>query len=144
MERLKELYLSIFLLFFRISRWEGRMKASSASLGVSVVLIVLALTLWALIQMVIEQNIELNRWMVVPFLILLIAVPSDYYLVIRSHGIAFEKQFRNFSRSKQIGLYLAAITAIVVTGIAFYFTIANYHQTFGLSVSVKDIPHGAA
>lgn len=132
MRQLKEVYLSIFVLFYRISRWKGRMKASSASFSVSVVEIFLALTMWLWIQLVADRYIELNRWVAAIAVSILIVGSSDYFLYKRGHGIAFERQFLHFSRSKQIALYAAAISIVVVTGVAFFLTVSAYHQAFNL------------
>ncbi len=131
MRSLKELYLSIFVLFYRLSGWDGRMKASTASICVSVVEGVLALTIWSWMQIAIHQYIELNHWLVMIFFFL-IAGPGDYFLVVRGHGIAFEKQFYSFSKRKRIALYVSAIGIVVMTGIAFYLSVADYHLTFNL------------
>src|SRR6201985_1987045 len=131
MRLLKEAYLSLFVLFFQISRWKGRMKACSASICVSVIEGLLVLTLWGWIQTATHHYVELSSWSVVAAAIA-IGGPTDYFLVVRNHGVAFEKQFRSFGKSKRIAMYLAAIGVIIVTGIAFYLSVAAYHQAFGL------------
>jgi hypothetical protein len=42
MQTLSELYLSIFVLFFRITRSKGRMKFVTASIGTSAVMLCIA------------------------------------------------------------------------------------------------------
>lgn len=131
MQPLKEIYLSLFLLFYRLSLWKGRMKARVASICVGILEFMLVFTIWLWIQIATHEYIQLDRWIVVAS-IFLIAGPGEYLLVVRGHGIAFEKQFHSFSKSKRIALYLAAIGVVLATGIAFYLTVIGYHQTFNL------------
>lgn len=131
MRPLKEIYLSLFVLFFRISRWKGRMKVSTASIGVSAVAAFLAFSVYMWISVMSQHQIVTNRW-IVGGVGAAIFVVNDYFLSIRGHGIAFEKQFRHFGKSKRIVLYLAAIGIVAATGIAFYLSVADYHQAFNL------------
>jgi len=127
-----DVYLSLFVLFYRISRWKGRLKASSASLGMMIVEILLAGAIWMWIQMATGRYIELNPWAVIACAVLILA-PSDYFLVVRGHGPAFERQFRQLARSKQIALYVVAMSVAVATLVAFFLTIPAYHQVFNLT-----------
>jgi hypothetical protein len=131
MHLLKELYLSVFLLFFRITLWKGRMKASMAAICVSVVEGLLALTLWTWVQTITHLDFEPSRWIIL-FFFLLIAGPGDYFLVVRGHGEAFDKQFQHFGKSKRIALYVAATCVVALTGIAFYLSATAFHRAFNI------------
>lgn len=131
MSALKEIYLSIFVLFYRISRWDGRMKAGAASLFVSGVTLLLVLALWAGLQIASHQHISLNRW-VVGGGSAAIAMLNDYFLVVQGCGATFDKQFRHFGKRKQVTLSVIAIGSVVMTVIAFFLLVANYHQAFNL------------
>lgn len=131
MRLLKELYLSTFVLFFRISRWRGNMKARSAALGLTLVDGILVMSFGASIAVVTHQVIEVNRWIVGIAVIVLYSL-NDYFLVDQGRGIAFEERFRGFRAGKRTLLYLAASGIVLATGIALYFSAAAYHQTFNL------------
>jgi hypothetical protein len=134
---MSELYLSIFVLWFRITRWKGRMKYITASFGADMVAVFIGLTVWLWFQVMLGYEIDLNAWgghqidlnklaVVAGSLVILYA--SDFYL--RRHGPEFERHFGSFSRHKRIGLYLAAVSIIVVTGIAFAMVGTEYRAMF--------------
>jgi hypothetical protein len=125
----KELYLSVFVLLFRISRWKGEFRAYSAALGVAVVEGILVLTFWAWIQTATKHYIEVNKWALI-IAIFVIVSPTNYFLVLRGHGLAFERRFDDFSERKQAALYIAAVCIVVGVGIAFYLSVDSYHRAF--------------
>jgi hypothetical protein len=131
MRPLKEIYLSVFVLFFRISRWRGSMKARTAALGLTVVEGFLAMSFGTWIASAVHQNIEVNRWIIGIAFVVLYSL-NDYFLVDQGRGVAFEKQFRNFPSAKRTVLYLAAISIVLATGIVLYLSVVDYHQTFNL------------
>lgn len=131
MRPLKALYLSLFVLFFRISRWKGRIKSSTASMCVATVDGIVAVTLWAWIQTATHQYVELNRWIFGGAFAALFVV-NHFFLVVRGYGVEFEKEFRSFSKGKRIALYLAAVSVVMVAGITFFIIIEDYHQAFHL------------
>lgn len=131
MRLLREIYFSMFVLFYRVSQWKGRMKVRTASICVAIVEAVWAVTIWVLVQTASGRYIELNPWVLVVCM-LVITWPSDYFLVSRGYGLAFVKEFDAFGKRKQISLYLAAICIILATGIVFYFATIHCHQYFNI------------
>jgi hypothetical protein len=129
--RLEELYLTFFVLFFRISRWKGRVKAGTAASGVAIVMWVIVLSVWACVQTVTHNDNIPSRW-IVGGAAFLSAIANDYYLVTLGRGVAFEKHFRDFHALKRTVLYLAAISIVVVAGTAFYLSTAAYHRLLGI------------
>jgi hypothetical protein len=128
---LKELYLSVFVVLFRFSGWKGRIKAGLGSVAVSVVMAFLLLSFWAWLQVEIHQLIKLNRWILLA-LILPLALLNDNYLIVRGHGLEFEKRFHSFRRTKRIILYSLATSIILLTVVAFFVSIETYHRMFGI------------
>lgn len=53
MRMLSEVYLSIFVLWFRITRWRGRMKPYTASIMASMVCLLMVSAFWLWIQLTI-------------------------------------------------------------------------------------------
>ena len=127
-----ELYLSVFVLFYRIAiGWTGRAKTSAAAIGLSVVELLFLMTVWTWIQTVTHTYMHIESWVLVVAL-LAITAPTDYLVVNRGHGLKFEKEFRRFGIVKQITLYLAAIGIVAAVGLAFFHTVESYHATFGI------------
>jgi hypothetical protein len=131
MRSLKELYLSIFVLFFRISRWRGSMKARTAAAGLTIVEGLLAVSLSTWVAAATHQLVEVNRWIIGGAFVVLYLL-NDQFLVDQGRGVAFEKQFSSFPAAKRTVLYLAAIGIVLATGIALYLSVVDYHQTFTL------------
>jgi peptidoglycan/LPS O-acetylase OafA/YrhL len=129
MRTLSEMYLSIFVLFFRITRWKGRMKFITASIGTSAVMLCIAVTFFDIDSNCDWFHMEMNYWV---FLAVGLAAYfiSNFYL--ERHGLEFEKHLHSFSRDKRIALYLAAAAIIMVTGIAPTMVGNHSHYTFHL------------
>lgn len=129
MRRLREVYLSVFVLFYRYfaGQWSATMNAHKGVAGVSIVQGVIVITLENWIGAFTGRRLELDRW-VLWIVIVLIYAANYYFLVIGGTGVAFEKQFGTFPKSKQITLRLAAIGIFLATGIIFFFSAAAYHR----------------
>jgi len=131
MRLLKEVHLSIFVLFYRMSRWTSNMKAYSAVAGVSIVECVLAISFATLAQLITGYRFEWNR-LVAGIAILSLFLVNSHFLADRGSGIVFEKEFRNFTTAKRTILYLAAIGIVLMSGTTLYFSVTAYHRTFGI------------
>jgi len=127
-----ELYLSVFVLFYRIAiGWTGSAKTHAASIGLSIVEALFVLTVWTWIQLVTRTYVHIESWVLV-VAVFAITTPTDYLVVIRGHGLKFEKEFRGFGITKQFVLYLAAIGVVAAVGLAFFHTVESYHTIFGI------------
>jgi hypothetical protein len=133
-----EVYLSIFVLFFRLSRWKGRMKSGTASMAVSVFLGMLIATIWAEAQIAFHQHINLNRWLAAGALASVFAL-NDYVLVAREVGTEFAQRFQRFATGKQIRLYVVAILIVIGSTAALFASISDYRHTFGVDSPVRDV-----
>jgi len=131
MRSLKEMYLSIFVLFFRISRWRGSMKARTAAGGLTIVEGLLAISLSAWVAAATHQLVEVNRWIIGAAFVVLYLL-NDHFLVDQGRGIAFVEQFRSFPAGKRTVLYLAAAGVVLMTGIALYLSVTGYHGVLHL------------
>lgn len=128
---LKASYLSVFVLFFRMSGWDGSMKARTAVMCLTVVDFILVLTIWAWLQTTFQFHIEVARWIIGGAALATYFV-NDYLLVDRNVGVIFEKEFRHFHTRKQIALLLVAGGAVAAIGVAFYLSVAIYHQSLNI------------
>lgn len=126
----KDVYLSIFLIFFRLSRWKGEMRSSSASIAVSVILGMLISIVWGEAQIALHERINLNRWLVISGLALAFGLNAH---VLRKAGAKFEQRFRTFAASKQLGLQVAAVLIVVSIVSALFASISSYHRAFGIT-----------
>ena len=127
-----ELYLSVFVLFYRVAiGWTGRIKTDAAALGLAVVELMFIMTVWTWIQLITHTYIHVETWVLV-IAFLAINTPTNYLVVNRGYGLKFEEKFRRFGIMKQIALYLAAIGMVAAVGLAFFHTVESYHSMFGL------------
>lgn len=129
--KLAELYFSMFVLFYRISIWRGRVRAGTASIGVSTVLglFVVGLLSWA--QIYFHRKLTVDRWVFgVGFAMLFIL--NHYLLVVRGFGISFEKSFGSFTQRKQVLLLVSAASFSVVFCAAFFILVSMYRATFAV------------
>jgi hypothetical protein len=110
---LKELYLTGYVFFYRASSrsWSHAYNVGKGIAGVSlfVSLILLGINGWIEIlvgkQFFIPHVSRLDGW-VEAFVTFL----ANYYiLVVRSHGIRFEKDFNNLKKSKQTFLQVSCV-----------------------------------
>jgi hypothetical protein len=120
--QLKEIYLSVYVLFFRIGggQWPSHVNADAHKgvAGVAVVEGILLITLVDWIQSI-AGNFGIGRW--VPGIVGVVIYAINYYfLVIQGNGVAFEKQFGSLPKSKRLTLRLVAVGIFVAT-LALYF-----------------------
>lgn len=130
----KEVYLSIFVLFYRLSRWTADMKAYSAVACLSIVELLLAASFGMLVQIISGYRHGWNRWVVGAFCLGLFLVNS-HFLVNRGNGIAFEREFSRYPRGKRMALLLAAGGIAVASGVALFLSGERYHKMLGMIVS---------
>jgi hypothetical protein len=126
----KELYLSVFVLFFRIGagQWPSYMNADAHKgvAGVTIIEVLLVASLINWIQIIGGHRLELNRWM--PGIAAVVLYCANYYFfVVRGSGIAYEREFSGFRKGKRIALRLAVIVILLVT-LAVFFSSAAYHR----------------
>ena len=128
----KELYLSVFVLFFRIgaSNWSADVNEFKGAAGISVVECALAIIVYGWAQMFLGYHSVLNRWFMAVSFIAVYGI-NYYALVVRNVGIDFEKRFNTFSRGRQIFLYSVAIGIVLAIGILFYFSGIKHRAMLG-------------
>jgi hypothetical protein len=129
MRTLSELYLSIFVLFYRITLWRDRMKYIAASIGTSIFTIFPAVAFLISIQLATGYYMDekVAYWTLAGVGFAAIMASNSY---LDRHALEFEKQFRGFSKRKRIGLYLGAVGIMVVTGIVFAIVGTEYREMF--------------
>jgi hypothetical protein len=127
----REVWLSIFVLFFRISRWKGSMKATSATAGPAMLEAVLAVSGLCWLEIVLHHRFYINKWLI-GVLGAIIFWVNSHVLVGRGSGLKFEKEFSEFSSPKQAALFSGAALTTVAIGFFLYFTVTVYHRAFGI------------
>ena len=128
----KEVYLSVFVLFFGISRWRGSMKARTAASGLTLVVGFLASSVGIWIEVATRQSFLVNRWAVaIAFLVLYLV--NDHFLVDQGRGVAFDNKFRNFRTRKKTVLYIVAVGVVLLAGVSLYSSVTAYHRAVGIS-----------
>jgi hypothetical protein len=133
---LKDLYLSIFAVFFRTGPglWPRRFSPADHQ-GILAVLFVQTIVvglIYAWMGVLFEQRLALNRWVFWPLSICGYAL--NYYILVRKGvGLKFVRRFDEFPRSKRIALrfWVAAVFAVLL---ALVFVTADiYHRAVGIA-----------
>jgi hypothetical protein len=123
MRGVRELYLSLFVLFFRIGagQWPAFMNADAFNgvTGLTVIESFFALSVSGWIESVAGRHLDLNRWEIV-IAVLAIFCANYYFLIFKGVGVAFEKEFNHFPKSKRVALRLAAIGIVLAIGVFFF------------------------
>jgi hypothetical protein len=130
---LKEAYLSLFILFFKMSfgQWPAKSKANAHTgvLGIAIVENFLLLSVFLGLQIETEKRIELQRWAIGVGLTLPIIL-NYYFLIIRRHGIIFEKKFNTFDKGKRMTLLSVAVAIILTIAAIMIFVGITYRRMF--------------
>ena len=130
---LQDIYLSIFVLFLKISfgQWPEKSAANAHTgvIGLAIVNGLLALIAFFWIQIETGQRIRLQRW-IIAVVLTLPFIYNYYFLIIRRQGYLFEMRFNSFSKEKRIVLLSVAVTAILVIAAALYFVGISYRRVF--------------
>ena len=124
-----EIYLSLYVVFFRISGWESNGRVHSAVAAVSIVdgLIALSLETWA--EVIAGRSYELREWLIGGTFLALYFL-NHYFLFARGNGIAFEEKFDSFPKRKRIALRLAALGMLLSAAAATYVSSNAYLLAF--------------
>jgi hypothetical protein len=126
----KEIYLTAFLIFLRISGWAPPINAAM-SVGVITVI-----EFWFLIggEGLIETFGGTRSLLQIPKLAAVVAFmglyAANYYpLVICEYGVTFEREFSHFKKSKKV-LLLTTSMVLMLAAIGFFLYSAFIHRRF--------------
>ena len=125
---LKEFYLTMFVIFYKVGRWTPRINV-----GVSVAIITLiewwfliAITSWIDMLAGTKYLVEPPKWAAVLMLIAL-GVLNHYPLVGLGCGPRFAQEFAHFERSKRIFLLVSTIIVVLLI-VAFFAYSGSVHR----------------
>jgi hypothetical protein len=131
----KDLYLSTFVLFYRLNagQWPARMNADThkAVVTLSFIDFLLVFSAVTLFRLFTGHETRLNPWVGTVSLIPILMV-NYYYLVIRGHGLAFERKFDKFHKQKRTILRAGAICVVVAVFTGFFLSVEAYHRALGI------------
>jgi hypothetical protein len=129
---IKELYNSIFVLFFRLGagQWPKEMNADvhKGVAGVSVLEIMLLMSAFSWIQIFLGQQLQLNPLLLGTAVFALYTF--NYYLLHLSGGIAFEKQFSHLKKERRIALLSWAVVVILMAIVILSFSVVRFRSAF--------------
>lgn len=125
---LKELYFTIFVVFFRLSRWSGAMKIRTAYFGVVFVEAAAFLSILFWVAAIFREPMMLNIWFLIA-VSLVLSSATDRALINGDKAAKFIGKFEKFSYQKRIFLFTLAVTLIVLTLLVFYFSALHYRAT---------------
>jgi hypothetical protein len=129
---LKELYLAEFASFYRINRkWASAgWSAGSGSAGVSLFVCINLVAIAGWVAILTESRLpDFPKWegWIASFIIYLV---NYYTLVIRGHGIKFEREFIHLKKSKQTFLRISCWIMEISTVVFTIFSIRAYWHFF--------------
>lgn len=133
MNWIKEVYLSVFVLFFRIGRnsWSYTNNAAKAVAGITWIQLMLLVGVIAWLYYFTGIRLLLAIPRPVFYLSFGIITLVNYYtLVTRQVGTLFESEFSNFEYRRR-SLLIAASIAVVIGSLGFALLSANYVQAYG-------------
>lgn len=124
---IKELYLSIFVLAFRLGagQWPKEFNAD-AHKGVVVVALVQQMLGLAIVWSVPAIDVFSSKLAVGAFYFILLFI-NYYVLIVRGSGVKFEKEFDHFPKWKRIALLSEAAIAILAS-FAIAVVVAKAHR----------------
>ena len=137
---MKEIYLSIFILGFKIGegQWPAAMKADAHKGVVIVTLLeaIFALSVLSFVEVVEGRSFDFPKW-VIAFAFVALYFANHFYLVTKHQGATFERQFGTFPKSKRIRIYATATCIFVGVWVAFFVTADAYRQMIGSVVESR-------
>ena len=124
----KEIYLTAFTVFFRISAWGPKTSVgvSIASIAMIESCILIGAVACADVLTRTDYLRLFPKW-TVTVLVLFLFVLNHYCLVTRRSGIEFEHEFTHFKRSKKIQLVAVCATFVLAAGVFVVYS-ANLHR----------------
>lgn len=132
---LEELHLSLFLIMFRITRWKGRMKINVASMYVGAVEGMLIISMWFWFQILVDRIIYVSDIVLVS-IVCVWFIFSDHYLVRLGRGVAFDKSFGKYDKSRQMILLTASAIISIASVASVIVSNMTYDQVFHIAPCV--------
>ena len=131
---LKELYLSEFTSFYRASKssWSHHYNAGKGVAGVSLFTFLIFAGIETQIEILVGKqslSLYLAHWYgwIATFVVFAI---NYYILVIRGHGIRFEREFDNLKKSKQKKLRASCWVMEIASAVFVFYSIYAYRHYF--------------
>ena len=129
----KDLYFACFTFFFRVGiyRWSLPIERSKAVACVTVIEWFILIEIAAWVEMFFGTRLLLNngKWIVwVTYLAL--CLPNYYVLLIRGHGIRFEREFTHLKKSRKTLLLISFSVLLLATIVFFIYSVSAYHRHF--------------
>lgn len=128
MNYLKEVYLTLFVVFYRVfaNAWTPGINAWKGVGGVTVLEALVIISASSSLNLSLgAQAVEgIEKWMIVLGTVALFFA-NYFVLIARSHGLRFEREFADLDRSKKTALIattavvlIAILAAFIVSGVA--------------------------
>jgi TctA family transporter len=113
---LKDIYLTTFAIFYRIGGWGPRTNAAISAVVIALIESFVLITVLPDISKMLFLVIYSGLYAV-----------NLYLLVLRGHGIKFQKEFSHFRTSKKVLLTVASLVTILAA-IAYFIFAARAHR----------------
>ena len=129
----KELYLTAFVLGFRVSgsSWTPGLNAGKGVAGVTLIeaLILMGIEEWIEILVGTRFSFNSSPW-ALRIASLVLYFVNYYILVTRSHGIKFEGEFNNLKKSRKAILLVSCVVMILAAITVIICSVSAYHRFF--------------
>jgi hypothetical protein len=130
---LKELYLTGFTLGFKFAheRWTPLINLGKGVAGVTLfeAFIFMEIAVWIAIYFGMKSFFDADKWTIGAIFMALCAA-NHYILVIRGHGIKFEREFSNLEKSKKSRLLASCAVLMLANFVFFIYSVSAYHRFF--------------
>jgi uncharacterized membrane protein len=61
-----------------------------------------------------------------------LGIANYYFLIIRGHGLKFDREFKHFDRSKKIRLVISSLVAVILAVLVFVLTAQAHRRLLGV------------
>ena len=126
---LKELYLTFYVVFYRLGvSWSRANDESKGAVGVALVETALILSLWSSLD-VLTGRATLTNIPKIAAVICFFGICAVNYniLVTKRHGIDFERQFVHLPSARKSLLFSCCVT-VIIASVAFFIYTAIIHR----------------
>lgn len=128
----KELYLTMFTIFFRAggAEWSSGVNAGKGVAGVTLIesAVLLSILSWMDMLTGTTSFLSFSKWVaVVAFLA--ICAANHYPLVILGHGVTFERAFSDLKNTRRIFLVASCVVGLLLV-VTFFIYSASAHRRF--------------
>lgn len=128
----KEIYFTAFIIFFRAGSadWTPTINASKGVAAVALIesAFLIGIASWIDIYFRIKSLFDNSKLTAILAFLILCAV-NHFLLVVRGHGIKYEREFSHVTKNRKIFLVVSCVI-LMLASVVFFVISANAHRHF--------------